>query len=278
MGKEAFRKGQGFCAFCQSPGLTREHIWADWLRRYIERTLESHTESVTVANRDGETETLFRRTGDPHSRRIRCVCAACNNGWMSRLQVAVKPFLVPTLEGRRISFHRRAQGVLAAWCAMTAMVVEQLYRQQAAIPQSHRDHLRLHHSAPSHWRIWLSRHEREKHKLISHRAMSFGTKEDFERIGVPFENWASNTQTTTVCLGKHLLIHIMSSDIAWHNVRKYRFPVPVAPYLYQIWPIRERIVSWPPPGAFNDDGIALIADHFYETALRVIRAGNAPPT
>lgn len=108
--------------------------------------------------------------------------------------------------------------------------------------------------------------------------MSFGTKEDFERIGAPFEDWTSNTQTTTVCLGKHLLIHIMSSDVAWNNVRKYRLPVPVAPYLYQIWPTRERIVTWPPPVALNDVGIAMVAEDFFETALRVIRSGNAPPT
>src|SRR5262249_31198261 len=89
----------GRCIFCNSLGLTREHMWADWLRNYIPRVVQEHHVAVNTFFPKNPQNALRRRTGDPHSTRIKCVCRTCNNGWMSQLQKRAKPYLVPMLKG-----------------------------------------------------------------------------------------------------------------------------------------------------------------------------------
>ena len=90
MPKHASLKPPGRCIFC---GVTQEHMWANWLRSYIPRELTRHATSVEKVHPRNTEQNIQTRTGDPHSRRIKCVCRACNNGWMSRLQENAKPFL-----------------------------------------------------------------------------------------------------------------------------------------------------------------------------------------
>ncbi|WP_331758780.1 hypothetical protein [Streptomyces anulatus] len=57
---------------------------------------------------------------------VKCVCAQCNNGWMSGLESAVKPFLVTLMLGK--DPHRldgADQVSMAAWTLKTMMMVEQ---------------------------------------------------------------------------------------------------------------------------------------------------------
>jgi hypothetical protein len=264
------KKPAGKCIFCERHGLTHEHIYADWLRDYIPRTAIAHTTQSTLAHLDHEEVSHQRRTGDPHARRLYCVCGDCNNGWMSRLQTAVRPFLVPLLTGKRTTLYKRAQNVLSAWIAMMTMVAEHVDRKHVAIPQADRDFLRLHQIVPPHWRIWIGRHERSQHEMYTHRGLTFVAKEEFESASRQ-PSGRPNTQTTTICLGQHLLIHVMSSVIAGDIIGRWRLPSDIAAGLVQIWPIKRAAVEWPPEPVFTDAGIALLANEFYNKAVRVIR-------
>src|SRR5438045_8454454 len=101
--RRANLKPPGRCIFCGVTGVTREHMWADWLRCYIPRRMREHSVAATIVSPWGHEERVSRRTGDPHSRRIKCVCGECNNVWMSQLQEATKPFLIQTLKGEPTS-------------------------------------------------------------------------------------------------------------------------------------------------------------------------------
>ena len=64
-----------------------------------------------------------------HTRRhARCygegVCAHCNNGWMSALEVSVQPYLTPLLTGQRVELSREALRLIAKWTYKTAMVCD----------------------------------------------------------------------------------------------------------------------------------------------------------
>jgi len=244
-------------------------MWADWLKAYIPRTANKHRVGMTLVYPDREEDVISNRTGDPHSRRIKCVCEPCNNGWMSRLQETTKSLLVPMLLGQTTMVHREGQLKLAAWCAMMVMVAEHINAEMVAIPQSDRDHLRIAETAPAHWRIWISRHARKRHPLFTHQVLPFVSEEEFERLGVKATSTISNTQTTTICLGQHLLIHVMSSEVAWSIVRRWQLSAPVRANFEQIWPTKSPLVSWPPPNALTDDGIDLVANEFFKKALAV---------
>jgi hypothetical protein len=145
----------GRCIFCGSFGLTREHMWADWLRNYIPRSMPEHTEGSTILYPTIAETSQRRRTGDPHSRRIKCVCRPCNNEWMSRLQETAKPYLVPMINGNHTILLRRGQRAIAAWAAMMVMVSE--YTNEEFIAVLHRDRawLKDREIPPSRWQIWI---------------------------------------------------------------------------------------------------------------------------
>lgn len=102
--------------------------------------------------------------------------------------------------------------------------------------------------------------------------MTFATKEEFERLGGPTVRLPSNTQTSTICLGKQILIHAMSSDVAWDIIRRWKLPPRISAGFDQIWPIRVGAVGWPNGHILTDAGIALVADEFANKASKLLRS------
>jgi hypothetical protein len=87
-----------FCIFCGGRPLTREHIWPDWFRAHLPRTLPFYHSGRIVLNEDNtKTHSSKKTSGDPKSRKLRIVCNKCNNEWMSGVQNAAKPILIPLL-------------------------------------------------------------------------------------------------------------------------------------------------------------------------------------
>lgn len=265
------RKPPGRCIFCGKVGLTKEHMWADWLRSYIPRELDSHSMALTKVSLKKTEQALQRRTGDPHSRRIKCVCRECNNGWMSKLQETAKPFLVPILEGTPIHLRRNGQTALASWATMMIMVAEHLDAEMIAVPQLDRQWLRTKLRPPSHWRIWIGRHTAIQHPLFTHNVVSMVPEKEIERLG-PEGSVPPNTQTSTILLGKHLIIHVMSSAAARTIIRRWKLPAQISPSLCQIWPVIDQLVIWPRPGgALDDTAIDVLAQHFFRAGDQLAR-------
>lgn len=273
--REPFKRGRGRCIFCgkQPPEVTmsKEHVFADWLRDYIPRELTQHTTQVTLDYLDKEEISEQRHTGDPHARRVRCVCKPCNEGWMSQLQEAARPFLVPILTGKQVRLHRRAQTVLAGWVSMTIMVGEHVRRDMVAVSQAERDWLYRHKTAPKVWRIWLATGNRRTCALHFHRALIMGSPEKEIEPPTIEATRTANTQASTICFGKKFVVHAMSSSVAWNIIRRWNLPRIIRDIPDQIWPIRMSVVSWPKTDALNDAGITLLADNFYDAARRLMR-------
>ena len=112
------------CGFCGGPGVTKEHVWPDWLRRLI---LESRTEagqkSFTMEVERGKKTSRF--SSSTLEVTVRMPCAKCNSGWMSALESAVKPFMADMVfPGAKTILDLDRQGTLAHWAVKTAMVFE----------------------------------------------------------------------------------------------------------------------------------------------------------
>ncbi len=99
------------CIFCGGRPLTREHIWPDWFRAYLPRTRSSYHSGRIVLNDDNtRTHSSKKMSGDPKSRKLRIVCNKCNNEWMSDLQNATKPILIPLLHRQQITLSEPRTG------------------------------------------------------------------------------------------------------------------------------------------------------------------------
>lgn len=249
--------------------MSKEHVWSDWLEPYAPRHLNQHFMQSTVVNRDeSQVSKEKRRSGDPHSAKLRIVCATCNNGWMSVLEGEAKSVLVPLLEGNPTKLYKKHQKTLAAWITKMVMVAEYLDRDARAVPQSERTKLRRNQTAPFNWRIWLGAQQRDTHPLWTNCVFPF--EEDERSDGAN-----ANTQATTIILGDHLIFHVMRSGVGFGNraVHRWVLPESISARMKQIWRQNQTVVLWPPAGPPLDDSeIRLLARNFLDGVTMTVRA------
>jgi len=147
-----FLRGRGKCIFCerQPPAvkMSREHIFADWLREYFPRdatTTHTHgtiTWPTPYASIEQGVFRAKRLPGHSGSRKVKAICEPCNNEWMSnKLEELAKPILIPMLASRPLELIAETQRVLAAWVTKTVMVADYLDRARSVIQQHERTHL-----------------------------------------------------------------------------------------------------------------------------------------
>jgi hypothetical protein len=234
---------RGRCIFCRRTGLSKEHVWADWLKNYIPRTMKTHTRFSAIVHPAHSEPRRKTKQGDPHTSKLRVVCENhCNNGWMSRLQNAAKPYLLPLIKGEVTALDEKAQRIIATWAAMAVMVAEYFDRYKVAISATERKYLWKNQRPPPNWKIWIGHYERKNwpgHWV--HNVLPISSKKNrIKRMdnGLP----RPNTQTTTFVVGQ-LYIHAASS--ATDIFEKWRLTTNGARQLVQIWPLRRNIVGWP---------------------------------
>ena len=160
-------KQKGNCAFCPFTGrLSKEHIWAEWLRPHLPRAfaLNRHTTSVSTMTEEGELlghratpGLLDKRSGDPRAQTLRVVCEACNNKWMSLLQSKSKPVLTTLINGDWPALGPDERTILAAWCTMFTMVVEHADPRTLTSTFAERAELRAERHPPPNWTVWIGR-------------------------------------------------------------------------------------------------------------------------
>jgi hypothetical protein len=249
------------CIFCKARGLTYEHVWPDWLRRYVPRSLPRHSSQVQEVYKDHQTSAVKTWSGDPHSRRLRVVCKRCNEGWMKEFQDAVKPFLVPMLDAKPALLTPYQQKLLAAWAAMCVMTGEYYSPDLACVPFEDREYLRLYREAPKDWKIWIGRYMRGKFRgYWIHNSVPL-------LKDIPEQNddatLRPNTQTTTFIIGQ-VFIHAFSStepDIT----SRWRLDALGPKILAQLWPIKESFIAWP-SNDISDRDAEGISGHIFWTS------------
>jgi hypothetical protein len=150
------------------------------------------------------------------------------------------------------------------------MTAEFLNPDMVAIPQCDRDFLREHGKVPRHWRIWIARYESTQRLWCwNHRSIALG-EEDMDRTKIGTAA-PSNSQTTTMCIGNHLLVHAISSEIAAGHVARWNFRDSVKAQIRQIWPAASAVVTWPPSAALTSVEMDYIAEEFFRRADKIAR-------
>jgi hypothetical protein len=189
---------------CGNTGMSKEHIWGQWLKNYVRQDLLKHGMFTQVVNRPGtpNTEHLRIKSGDPLQSKVRVVCTKCNNEWLSEIQNRAKPHLIPLFTGTTRVLGVEAQEILATWITMATMTAEHLVSdpRQRAISQADREFLWRNSKPPAEWRILIGRYER--HRLATqwtHCDMPVLETKDVPPAGVPPQ---SNMQITTFMIGE----------------------------------------------------------------------------
>jgi len=115
--------------------MSNEHVFGDWISRYFIKELGVDLKGVAeIVDADGHV-TQFPTT--PFQQKVKIVCKACNEGWMSKLETDVMGMLKLMMIGKPVMLRSNAKKVLAFWCAKTALVLDHLHPQNRIVPDAH---------------------------------------------------------------------------------------------------------------------------------------------
>jgi hypothetical protein len=248
------------CVFCGGGPLTDEHIWAEWIQKFAPHPLRKKYEHITISGRTNTIKSVRSWNGDTLNGTIPCVCARCNNGWMSTLQKRAKPFLVPLIQGQWPTLDEWPVRSIAAWITMFSMVYEFRDPGTVAIPFEQRDEFRRSRDAPKDWRIWIAKVDPNRWRGTTfHIGMGL-----YDQATVPSFKTPANTQITTAVIG-HLLIHsfYISPTLAHFQLN------PAYATTLGLFPI------WPPQNTLPHCPVRVLTDRDADNIATTIRKNEA---
>lgn len=129
------------CIFCGSEGLTREHIYPEWIFNFIGGVEKEHftpnKTSMAVSRTDDNDD--YYLAVEQQNRKIpytdfavKCVCGKCNNGWMSQLENDMIPlfrkFRYNELDIEDLNVDEAF--ILARWAIVRIIIVSQVHADQ----------------------------------------------------------------------------------------------------------------------------------------------------
>lgn len=234
------------CLFCQQTKLTKEDVYPRWHVR-----TQPETPVKWVHHRDFPSATVLQsadrhtrqhvQQGSLHTLRLKCVCAECNNTWMSRLQEAAKPIIQRMMLGESV-LSEVDQFVLASWCTMTAFVFEHRHRNLSHSTQVVRERFAQSQTIPEGIIVWVARLE-EAQFGWNHFDQTIGSTSDI--AAVPSLELDGHQITAWPLGNVFFLVYYRSHDC---------FLTPGEPKLVsQIWPPQGRPVSIAGKGLTPDD-------------------------
>lgn len=227
------------CAFCGSEGkLSKEHLWSAWIGDLFE--FPDRTSPHARFFREPGQELKGDRWDMPaFEQRVTAVCVRCNNEWMSELELAAKPQMVPLIGGFRAWIDPAAQEAMAVWAIKTAMMAMYVYPRANAISRADYAWLHRYRSRPPDYQVWIGNRSDEGGEwpaFFRHSALTatIGDRE-LPAPGDP------NAHRTTVGVG-HLVLHVFGHHIKNGpvlNLQGYESA------LARTWPAADG-VEWPP--------------------------------
>lgn len=239
------------CVFCGSNAkLTREHVFARWLRDYFPRIGESEYLRRQV---DFDADQVHARPGRSFDMVVRDYCAACNNGWMSDLEVAVEPILGPMLNGEERILTAPEQHTLATWAMKTMLTMQGMNMGAPRVVSPERYRWFGEHRTPlSGTYVWLARYansgssdDEAQTVIISHE---WGTTVTLPGQPPPAEGDPVNAFQAVFVVGA-VVFWLVGYDLA--EPPKVRAGSDDAHLL--IWPTFGPDVRWPPRTALTTE-------------------------
>jgi len=221
------------CIFCGAKPLSREHIWAKWLGRYIPKVYGRTKHAVTLGQFNRSVQPgRFHGSSHGNSAKLKVVCHPCNNGWMSRLQMRAKPWLAALAVGNWSDLETDAQEALAAWVTMFTMVIEFADPPTSIISSYERREFMRTQSALPGWKIWIGRYDLGDRGVFNHLSALIAEGPLYSEAA-----HHPNTQTTGFSIGK--TVFQVFSTRSRHVEEDVGFALRYG--LQTIWPARRTI-------------------------------------
>jgi hypothetical protein len=229
-------KPPGRCVFCGGTGLTKGHVWPDWLNKILPKTATYHEHEtgkfITFETSIlGPAHSVRIEQGHARTRKPRNTCLRCNGGWMSTLEGFTRGCTSRLILGIPQLMGLGDQGALASLLTLIAMRIEFL-GEMRAISDQERDWLRYYREPTNDWKIWISSFggdDAEEHWSRTYAGQLDSKPAD--KVGPEY----CNIRVTTLVIGK-LCAHLFYSPVI--DFEGYE-----GIHLTQIWPRRHLYVD-----------------------------------
>lgn len=223
------------CIFCGNPADSREHLLPNWLQGILP------SDEPSVAWREvGGVKTSWETKR--FSEKTKLVCAACNHGWMSRLENVAKEVLSPAITRSLLPYHLdlRAQWIAAQWAAKTGYVF-QGQGQDLLIPAIRPILLRMNGKPAPQVSVFLGSH---------YRALRDPGNSVYMQKPIQAQ-WEGSSPETAQEFGylSFLAVGGVSFLIVEHRFGEYievMLGEHTSKMFTKIWPSSARVAAWPP--------------------------------
>ncbi len=222
------------CMFCQEQASSKEDIWPQWLTKRFPLSDASFME----AERGGQKLGTWKNNS-PKLLPARCVCGICNNGWMSRLEVEMKPIVESILDKQLTVMDASSQAVISVWALKTAMVLEALYPERVYFySEDERKKIRAISTIPNRTSIWIA--------SCVNQPNIYSVGKDLRTAQGVNE---AKAYVTTMAFGS-LAIQVASIRVLANIPKKVKITYdsregPWDKTLLQVWPIIRQSQQWP---------------------------------
>lgn len=246
------------CVFCGGGPLTKEHLWPEWLRK---RGVLSKHPVQHIQGQEPPAEPWERSWSAPDATQgAEIVCKDCNTGWMSKLETASIPCLLPLMTGdRRPTLSVEEQSTIALWATKMAMVWQAIHPYVSGISDEDYAHVFKWRSPPPGWRIWIAAYGGSAWSTYCfEHPLRLRPAEVHKADPSPIRAEDVNGHLSTFGV-RAFVFQVFGAQLA--DVRRpaglheARFST----YLRSVWPA-EGFVNWPPDATLTDSTFAALAD------------------
>jgi len=219
------------CIFCDRPSGRADYAWPEWLCHFL-------TDHLARSGRDlrGDAPSLERMRAEVEQT-VDCVCDACRDGWMRRLDESVSPFLGAMMLGEPTALPQVRRRFLARWSAKTAIVMEHAGDAAVRTPRFACEYLRRIGVHPG-TQVLVGKYDGDGQVLTHERDL-------FSRTIDGKKHYLSQT---SMVVGK-LLIQVFADP--WRSSPPELADDGTQP-LFALVPSHGRRVDWPPPVTVDD--------------------------
>jgi hypothetical protein len=241
------------CGFCGGSGVSKEHLWPQWVLKIILKTRgEEGKKYIVEHERHGRT-TRFETTNI--ETKVGMPCEGCNNGWMSKLEESVKPFMAGMVfPGHLTLLNEDRRRLLARWAVKTAMVYE-FFKQDGRFYFSpeERSSFMTSSQPPNDVWVWLGKYD-------ATRPMHASQDRKINNVAN-----AIHLYSLTLTANFFAVQIVASRDRG--PVRKVAVAEMSMGALIRIWPANENpglLVEWPPRLMLGPTGLSVLDTRFSE--------------
>lgn len=223
---------------------TKEHVFGDWTTPFLQTPERPGTQIRWQETPDGKDQSSY--PAKPAQQTVQGVCHSCNSGWLSRIQTAAKPFLLPALQKpKRRSFGESAQEAMAIW-AFRAGIVAGSRGGPSAISESWLHDFYESRKLPDSCRVWIAATPYRQFTYINHVAFKV-----FAEDAEPPPR--ANAFVDVLGIG-----HVGFCVLYWSGMKPRsgmaRLHSEFGNALMPIWPVT-RPIQWPPRKALSYSGL-----------------------